>query len=200
MTNPDYTALLFIIDQSGSMMTISEDMEGGIATVLKEQAEVGKTTVDVVYFDDQYDYSVIGVPADKARIHIIPRGVTALYDAIVRGVADFGLILAALREEERPGHVIVAVVTDGYENSSRENTAADVQRIITHQRDKYSWDFMFLGANQDAIQTAGGLGIRPQDSFTYTASTAGVWDLSRRWSDHTTAYRSGDRDHNINDD
>lgn len=199
MTNPDYTALLFIIDRSGSMINIYEDMEGGVTTVLREQAAVGPyTTVDIVYFNDEFLYPVKGLPAEEAEVHIEPRGMTALYDAIVRGTRLFGERLASIPEENRPGTVIAAIVTDGYENASVESTAEDVKKVIAEQRDKYNWQFMFLGANQDAIQTAGGLGIRSNDAFTYKASTAGVADLSRRWSDHTTAYRSGVVDPDIN--
>lgn len=199
MTNPDYTALQFIIDRSGSMLQIYADMQGGIATLLREQAKVGPyTTVDVVYFDDEFTYPVVGQAPEDVQVRIEPRGMTALYDAIVKGTRIFGERLAGMSEENRPGKVIVAIVTDGYENASRENTSEDVKNVITEQRDKYGWEFMFLGANQDAIQTAGAFGIRSQDAFTYAATSAGVADMTRRWSDHTTAYRSGVVDHDIN--
>lgn len=192
MTNSNYTALLFVIDESGSMWNIASDMEGGIKTLLDEQDKLdGKLTVDVAYFDDGFRYPVSMAPASEARIEIIPDGMTALHDAIVRASTQFGKTLADLPEEERPGTVMVVVVTDGLENSSKESTKADVKALITKQQDEYNWNFVFLGANQDAVLAGEAFGLRKGASLTYTTSAAGVATASSLLSNYATTTRAG---------
>ena len=192
MTNPDYTALLFIIDRSGSMMSIQKDMEGGIETLLKEQSELpGKVSVDVAYFDDSFEYSTKFGEATSTKITIVPRGMTALHDAIVRASSEFGSALEALPEDKRPGTVLVAIVTDGFENCSRENTTEDVKKVITEQQDTYNWNYIFLGANQDAVLTGESLGLRKGASLTYDATSVGTQNASRITSGYIATVRSG---------
>jgi hypothetical protein len=192
MTNPDYTALLFIIDESGSMWSIAQDMEGGIKTLLEEQDKLdGKLTVDVAYFDHNFRYPVSLAPAAQANIQLLPNGMTSLHDAIVRASTKFGQTLAALPEDERPGTVMVVVVTDGQENSSKESSKADVKALITKQQDEYSWNFVFLGANQDAVLAGESFGLRSGASLTYVASPTGVANASTLLSNYATTTRSG---------
>lgn len=192
MTNPDYTALLFIIDESGSMYGIANDMEGGITTLLKEQdALPGKLTVDVAYFDHEFRYPLSMVAAADAKISILPQGTTSLHDAIVRGSAEFGAKLAEMPEHERPGTVMVVIVTDGHENSSRESSKTDVKNLVTDQQDTYGWNYVFLGANQDAVLTGQSFGLRSGASLTYTASAAGVNTAGTRLSSYVGTTRSG---------
>lgn len=175
MTNPDYTAILFIIDKSGSMWSIKSDMEGGINGVLEEQKKLpGKVTVDVAYFNNKTAYEQTFLSLDDTKIEINPGGMTALHDAIVISTTKFGEALAALPEDERPGTVLVITVTDGLENVSREATVEDVKRVITEQQDVYGWEFVFLGANQDAIETGETFGLRKGASLTYDANQGGV--------------------------
>jgi hypothetical protein len=191
MTNPDYTALLFIIDRSGSMYSIKEDMEGGINGVLEEQKKLpGEVTVDVAYFDDQITYDDRFLSLDSASIEIKPRGGTALYDAIVSSTVKFGETLSQLPEADRPGTVLTIIVTDGQENMSKEATIADVKRVITQQQDVYGWDFLFLGANQDAIATGDSFGLRKGASMTYTANAAGSIDAARIMSGSISSART----------
>jgi len=179
MTNPDYTALLFIIDRSGSMYSIKEDMEGGINGVLDEQKKLpGEVTVDVAYFDYELTYDDRFLSLDSASIEINPRGSTALYDAIVTSTGKFGDALSQLPEADRPGNVMVIIVTDGHENSSRESTVDDVKSLITQQQDTYNWEFLFLGANQDALETGQTFGLREGNSLTYAATRGGTMDAS----------------------
>ncbi|QFG12257.1 Hypothetical Protein OBI_RACECAR_153 [Arthrobacter phage Racecar] len=179
MTNPDYTALLFIIDRSGSMHTIKEDMEGGINGVLEEQKNLpGDVTVDVAYFDDVLTYDDRFLSLESASIKIQPRGMTALHDAIVVSTRKFGDALSQLPEDERPGNVLVVIVTDGLENSSREFNTADVKETLTLQQDTYNWQFVYLGANQDAIQTGENLGLRKGSSYNYVATRGGTVDAA----------------------
>lgn len=192
MTNPDYTALLFIIDESGSMNRIASDMEGAIKTLLEEQQKLpGKLTVDVAYFDDGFRYPVKFGTAEDANIQIIPRGMTALHDAVVRASTEFGTSLAALPEDERPGTVLVTIITDGQENSSRESTKADVKALITAQQDTYNWEFVFLGANQDAVLAGQSFGLRSGASLTYDASAAGIQNATTQLSNYVGTTRSG---------
>jgi hypothetical protein len=102
----------------------------------------------------------------------VPRGYTALLDAIGRSVNETGESLASMPESERPGLVTVMIVTDGGENSSKEFTNQKVREMIEHQTNVYSWKFSFLGANQDAFSTAGGLGINPSGVANYTTANS----------------------------
>lgn len=179
MTNPDYTALLFIIDRSGSMGMIKEDMEGGINGVLEEQKKLpGEVTVDVAYFDYELTYDQKFLSPDSATIEIKPRGSTALHDAIVSSTTTFGEALSQLPEEDRPGTVMVIIVTDGHENASKEARISDVKNLITRQQDVYGWEFVFLGANQDAMETGNSFGLRQGASMTYAATRGGTVDAS----------------------
>lgn len=179
MTNPDYTALLFIIDRSGSMGMIKEDMEGGINSVLEEQKKLpGEVTVDVAYFDYELNYDERFLSLDSTKIEIKPRGMTALHDAIVDSVKTFGDSLSQLTEEDRPGTVLTIIVTDGHENASQRAKLSDVKELITQQQDVYGWEFVFLGANQDALETGQSFGLRKGASMTYTANAAGTQDAS----------------------
>lgn len=183
MTNPDYTAIKFIIDRSGSMYSIKDDMEGGINGVIEEQKSLpGKATVDITYFDREVTYEDKFLSLEEASIKISPRGSTALYDAIVQSSTTFGAALAELPEDERPAKVLVIIVTDGHENSSQENTVEDVKKLITTQQDTYNWDFLFLGANQDAIETGASFGLREGSSMTYTADSVGTASATRSMS------------------
>lgn len=191
MTNPDYTAILFIIDRSGSMYSIKNDMEGGINAVLEEQKALpGEVTVDVAYFDQELIYDEKFLSLDSASIKIEPRGSTALHDAIVVSTTKFGDALSQLPEADRPGNVLVIIVTDGHENASKESSISDVKSIITKQQDVYNWEFLFLGANQDALETGRSFGLLDGSSMTYTASHIGTIDASRIMASTITSARS----------
>lgn len=191
MTNPDYTALLFIIDRSGSMTSIKTDMEGGINAVLEEQKALpGKVTVDVAYFDGEITYEDKFLSLEEASISIKPRGITALHDAIVLSTTTFGEALADISEEKRPGTVLVIIVTDGHENASQEVTIADVKNLITLQQDTYGWEFLFLGANQDALETGASFGLRKGSSMTYSADSMGAASATRSMGATITSART----------
>jgi uncharacterized protein YegL len=188
MTDTDYTALLLVIDRSGSMTDIRDDMVGGLTTLLAEQvAQPGRLTVDLVTFDDEVERVCSLADPATVKIELIPRGMTALHDAVGRSVQEFGATLAKLAEDARPATVQVVVVTDGGENSSTEWTAATVRKIVSEQTDKYGWDFVFMGANQDAVFTGAELGFAAESSLTFAASGEAVdaltGSLSRYMSD-----------------
>lgn len=188
MTQQDYTALVFVVDRSGSMQSIARDMEGGISALLESQRDLeGTLTVDAVLFDTHIDY-IHHLADPYVTIPINPRGSTALYDAVGSTISTFGAALAAMPEEERPGKVIFAIVTDGYENASREYTQAQVKEMVEHQTDVYGWDFMYLGANQDAVTVGTGLGVAAGSSLTY--NTANVKGMALAASEYVMTSRT----------
>lgn len=190
MTDPNYTALLLIIDRSGSMTSIRDEMVGGLTAMLAEQAaEDGLLTVDVVTFDDTIELQCSMASPEDVVIALEPRGGTALFDAIGLGVNSFGRILAALPEHARPGVIQVVVVTDGDENSSQEYTADVVRTIVTEQTERYGWDFVFLGANQDAVLTGARLGFEVGSSLTYAADGEAVDAMSTMLTRYVTDVR-----------
>lgn len=174
MTNKDLTQLLIIVDRSGSMSMSASDMVGGLNTLFEDQAKLeGECVVDYVQFDNEYEEVFTDTPVADAKAVLEPRGSTALLDAIGKAVTALGEKLAAKDEADRPGTVLVAIATDGHENSSREWTRLGVKNLITTQRDKWNWDFVFLGANMDAVAEAAQFGIAAGSSITYDTKNTG---------------------------
>ncbi len=175
MTNPDLTYIQAIIDRSGSMQSIREDAEGGFNSFIADQRALpGQCRVSLAQFDNEYEVVYRDLPIDEVPpLVIVPRGSTAMLDAIGRTVHDLGARLAALPEAERPGTVIVGVVTDGMENSSREFNYQMVHELITTQEQQYSWTFMYMGADQDAIEQGAKMGITADRSLSYTQAASG---------------------------
>ncbi len=176
--NLKHTELLFILDRSGSMQTMADAAISGFNHFLREQAaEPDPARLTLILFDDQYETPYLSLPLPQVlpldAKSYIPRGSTALLDAIGRGIDDLGLRLAALPESQRPSSVIVAILTDGEENASTQFTIQDIQKRIRHQTKKYQWTFLFLGANQDAIASAIQLGIHHGNAATYAADGVG---------------------------
>jgi hypothetical protein len=131
-----------------------------------------------VLFDHEYDRVLDGVPIENVppldNQSYVPRGTTALLDAIGRTVDDVGKRLAQTPEAERPGKVIVAILTDGLENASKDYTCPRIAQMIEHQQNVYSWEFVFLAANQDAIATANTLAIPAANAMNFAATGAGT--------------------------
>lgn len=181
MTNADVKLIAALLDRSGSMQRIASDMGGGFDTFIDtERRQPGTTRVTLAQFDDHYDVVYANQPiADVPPLTLQPRGSTALLDAIGRFVTDVGSGLAALPEDDRPGEVTVLVITDGHENASRAWSVQAVRELITQQESQYSWDFVFLGANMDAVDVGAGLGFARNKSLTFDAeggAVAGAWD------------------------
>lgn len=161
MTKPNLTEIVCVLDRSGSMVNIRADMEGAFNTFIVGQREVpGECAVTLVRFDDQYESVYQAMPIQHVPpLQIVPRNSTALFDAVGRAISDVGARLAATPEHDRPGRVVFIIITDGQENASREFSRERVFNMITHQREKYQWQFMFMGADQDAYAAAGQMGI-----------------------------------------
>lgn len=187
MTDSDKTLIAALLDRSGSMQSIADDTRGGFDSyIAAEREQPGTAMVTLAQFDDRYEVVYQNAPiATVPPLDLQPRGMTALLDAIGRFVTDVGAGLAALPEDERPGEVTVLVMTDGHENASREWTKDAVRQLIAQQETVYGWDFVFLGANMDAVDVGRGLGFSPDKSLTYDADGDGVqgaWDSVRSYS------------------
>jgi hypothetical protein len=186
VTATDYTYLGIVADRSGSMVSILEDAQGGLKTLIEEQRKLpGKLTVNLFQFDDQFEE----IPEDKIDAWtLVPRGMTALLDAIGKSMTMVGERLAAMPEDERPDKVVFAIVTDGKENASREWGRDKVSALTTQQQDQYGWQMIFTAANIDAHAEAGALGIRNSMNFAatgdntrdaYVAMSAAVGDYRK---------------------
>ena len=170
MTNSNLTYIAFLLDRSGSMQSIKDDTEGGFNAFIAEQRkEPGECRVTLAQFDNEYEEVYRDLPlAEVPALRLVPRGSTALLDSIGRLVTSTGERLAALPEDDRPGIVIVGIMTDGHENASREWTHPAVKALIEQQTKTYGWQFLYLGADQDAIEVGSSIGVAAANSMTYS--------------------------------
>lgn len=175
------------------MSSSVEVMSSALDEFFKDQASIGgKCLVDYVQFGTHYDkvYEDRDISEAKARFNIA--GMTALLDAVGRGTDELGAKLSNMKEAHRPGKVLVVVVTDGYENSSVEYSADKVKALITKQQDVYGWDYVFLGANIDAVATGALYGFKAGKSLTFNIHDShAVAATSASLSGYTTIYRGG---------
>ncbi len=188
------TDITIILDRSGSMESVKRDTIGGFNNFLGEQQKVdGEASLSLVQFDDQYEvvYEDKDIrAADRlTEATFQPRGSTALFDAVGRTINAVGQRLAALPEEERPDKVLLVIMTDGFENASHEFTAAKISEMISHQHNVYKWEFMFIGANQDAVLSAREIGIQASAALTYAANSDGTQAAYDMISDKVRNYR-----------
>ena len=173
------TELVFILDRSGSMAGLEKDTIGGFNAMLKKQKEVeGECRITTVLFDNQ-----INILHDRLDIQAIESltekdyhvgGSTALLDAIGSTINKIGNVQKHSSHEHRASKVLFVIITDGEENSSREFSSGRVKKMIEHQMKKYNWEFIFLGANIDAVETSKMYGIRPDRTQNYHADAKGV--------------------------
>ena len=173
------TEMVFVLDRSGSMSGLAADTIGGFNELIEKQKKIeGDAYVTTVLFDHEYevlhDHVALGEVAPLTDKEYFARGSTALLDAVGRTIDSVGARLAAAPEEERPEHVVFVITTDGRENSSREYTAKQVREMVEHQQQKYSWQFVFLGANMDAVSEARNLGISAKYAADFTPTGRGV--------------------------
>lgn len=193
---PNYAHVSVIIDSSGSMQATADDAVGGFNTLLKEQQAIkGKATMSVMLFDTSFSRIETMTPLEDVnpltREAYSPSGMTALFDAVGNEINYLGKKLNDMPEEERPDKVIVAIITDGCENSSREYTASKVKEMIEHQQNKYSWEFLFLGANQDSFLEASYIGINLNNVANYTNTSEGTYAAYATISRAVESYRWG---------
>lgn len=176
------TEIVFILDESGSMQPLVADTIGGFNSYVESQKkEPGEAYLTTVLFDDRYEVlhnhvNINDVPP-LTDTEYRPCGMTALMDAIGRTIATVGKRLYETPEEERPSHVIFVITTDGMENASREFSRDQVKEMIQHQQDKYSWQFLFLGAGIDAYKEARSIGIGDSHTMSVTADSLGTQNV-----------------------
>jgi uncharacterized protein YegL len=176
--NKNLTEIIFLLDRSGSMAGLESDTVGGFNAFVKKQSELaGETVLTTVLFDDEYEVLWNGIDARHAKLtedEYFVRGTTALLDAVGKTILDVGCRLAKTSEDRKPGKIIFVITTDGMENASREFTYGKVKELIQHQQEKYSWEFIFMGANIDVANEAENLGINLDNSFNFEASEKGI--------------------------
>ena len=173
------TEIVFILDRSGSMSGLEKDTIGGFnAMIEKQRREPGEAYISTVLFDNCSEVihdrvSLDKVPALTEKEYFV-RGCTALLDAVGGAIHHIGNVHKYAREEDRPEKTLFVITTDGMENASRTYTYDKVKAMISRQKEKYGWEFLFLGANIDAAKEAGRFGIAPERATNYHADTKGT--------------------------
>lgn len=178
----NYTHILIVLDASGSMSSIQDDIKGSFNELLKKQREAkGRTIFDLYQFNDEAVRLVKS--ADLAQFHddLMAKyhctGCTALNDAVCTAIDTIGHEFADMPEAERPEHVLCVIITDGMENASKEFTTEDVKKRIRHQQEVYNWNFQFLAANQDAFDVGESIGLDEEDCMDFIADRMGVENM-----------------------
>ena len=190
------TELVFILDKSGSMSGLEADTIGGYNSMLaKQQAVEGDCRITTVLFDNYYE--LLHDRIDLKAVSAITEndyqvgGSTALLDAIGRTISKIGNAQRQTSEEYRAEKVMFVIITDGEENSSREYSAQKVKDQIERQKSKYGWEFIFLGANIDAVETAGRFGIESDRAVEYLADNEGTKLNYTVMAQAVASYRQG---------
>ena len=179
LMNDNLTEIVFILDRSGSMAGLEDDTIGGFnAFVEKQKKAAGEALLSAVLFsnDSEVIYDRVDVrkiePMTDAQYRV--GGCTALLDAIGGAVHHIKNVHKYAREEDRPAKTVFVITTDGMENASRAYSYDDVQAMVRHEQEKYGWEFLFLGANMDAIAAAKSFGIREDRAVRYKRDSAGT--------------------------
>ncbi len=173
------TELVFILDRSGSMSGLEGDTIGGFNSLIaKQKKEPGECYVSTVLFDNVSEVIHDRVPLSKIapmtdRDYTV-RGCTALLDAIGGAIHHIGNVHKYARPEDVPEHTLFVITTDGMENASRKYSAERVKQMVQRQKEKYGWEFLFLGANIDAVETARHFGIGADRAVTYRSDSQGT--------------------------
>ena len=189
------TELVFILDRSGSMSGLEADTIGGFnAMIGRQRGARGEALVSTVLFDTRsevsHDRGDIRRIEPMTRRQYTPGGCTALLDAVGGAIHHIGQVHRYAREEDRPEHTLFVITTDGMENASRRYTAERVREMIGRQKARFGWEFLFLGANIDAVQTAGRFGIGEDRAVNYHSDHEGTALNYEVLSDAITTVRS----------
>lgn len=174
----NFTEIVFILDESGSMEALKSDTVGGFNSLIEKQKnEEGEAVVSAVLFSTESRVLLDRVPVERVKKltgkDYCPSGGTALLDAVGDAVKHIGNIHKYARSEDVPEHTLFVITTDGMENSSRRYTADKVKKMISRQQEKYGWEFVFLGANIDAAETAESMGIGRATAVDYCCDPEG---------------------------
>lgn len=189
------TELVFIIDRSGSMAGLEKDTIGGFnAMIEKQKKEKGECLVSTVLFDNTSEVLHDRVKLSEIRTmnedEYYVRGCTALIDAIGGAIHHIGNVHKYARKEDVPEHTMFIITTDGMENASQRYCSDDVKRMIERQKSKYGWEFLFIGANIDAVETAARYGIEKDRAVDYRADREGTAVLYSAVSDAVCEIRN----------
>ena len=196
--NSKSTELVFILDKSGSMAGLESDTIGGFnALITKQKKEQGDARVTTVLFNHDYELlhdriSIKGIAPITDKEYEVS-GTTALLDAIGSTIQKIGNAQKRTSEEERAGKVMFIITTDGHENASCEYNYKKIKSMIAHQKDTYNWEFVFLGANIDAVSTAEKFGIDEDFAVKYHADTEGTQLNYKVLNDTVSSFRMGNK-------
>lgn len=173
------TELVFILDRSGSMAGLESDTIGGFNSMLRRHKEhEGRCYVSTILFDNLtevvHDREELSQVAEMTGKNYVVRGSTALLDALGDSIRHIGNIHKYARVEDVPENTVFIIITDGMENASHKYTKDQVKAMIEEKKEKSGWEFMFLGANIDAVETAGSFGICPDRAVNYNADSVGT--------------------------
>lgn len=185
------TELVFILDKSGSMSGLEKDTIGGFNSMLDQQRKVdGECVITTVLFDNRYELlhdriDIRAVQPITGKEYFVG-GSTALLDAIGKTIHKIGTVQKNTTEEYRAEKVMFVIITDGEENASRHYSSAQIRQMIQNQKERYGWEFIFLGANIDAVETAGRFGIDADRAVDYVPDGEGT-ELNYRMMSQTVA-------------
>lgn len=200
------THIVFIVDRSGSMTSIANDMIGGYNTFIKNQKELpAECFVSFYQFDDVYEAVFERVKLQDVKLlddkTYVPRGFTALYDAVGKTIINYGKYLSDLPDSERPERVLVVTITDGLNNASKEHNSDTVRYLVKMQTDTYKWDFVFLGSNIDAWEAGSSIGIKSSSTIQWSNNSGSVASAFCSLASSTRNYRSSrdKSDHSFSD-
>ena len=173
------TELVFILDRSGSMSGLEADTIGGFnSMIIKQKKGEGEAIVSTVLFDDQAEVLHDRIDIDKIELmndqQYYVRGCTALLDAVGGAIHHIGNVHKYAREEDRPEKTLFIITTDGMENSSRRYDYDRVKNMVERQKERFGWEFIFLGANIDAVEVAGRFGIKANRAVNYECDSEGT--------------------------
>lgn len=188
-----YTDVTVLLDRSGSMESIRGAMEESYNTFIAKHREVPSTRISLIQFDDRNPQQVMysNVPIKAAeKLVLKPRGNTPLLDALCTAIDNTGARFGAMDESDRPDQVLFVIITDGEENASIRHSRTDVHNRITHQSDRYQWQFVYMGANQDALREALSFGINPAWAMNFAATSKGIGSASGSLASNTYNYTS----------
>lgn len=191
------TEIVFILDRSGSMSGLEADTIGGFNSMIaKQKKEDGEAYVSTVLFDDQCEVLHDRVPMDKVPVmtgkEYYVRGCTALLDAVGEAILHIANVHKYARDEDRPEKTLFVITTDGMENASKRYSYEKVQAMIKKEQEKYGWEFIFIGANIDAVQEAKRFGIRRERAVNYVHDEIGTEAVYRSVSKAVCAMRMAD--------